>query len=89
MSPSCKNIIREFLNRGFIKSPRLAEIAGFRYGARFDDLRKQGFDFEWDYSRMMYKDNKGNYTSKKSKTTIYIMLTPRDKIDKETLEIIK
>jgi len=75
------NIVREFISKGYATSARLVEIAGFRYSARLHELRKKGFKFHWDFRRSVK-------TGRKTKTTIYIMLTPKDNIDKQTLEII-
>ena len=84
-----KNIIREMLNHGYATSPRLVDIAGFRYGARIYELRQKGFEFTWGFRRKMVKDDNGNLKSKKTHTTIYTLLTPKSKIDHKTLEIIQ
>ena len=77
-----KNIIREMFNNGYATSPRLVDIAGFRYGARIYELRQKGFEFHWGFRRNIK-------TGRKTNTTIYTLQTPKSKIDRNTLEIIQ
>lgn len=74
------NIVKELVSKGYATSPRLVEIAGYRYSARIHELRKKGFKLSWGYRR--------NKNGDKTNTTIYVLNTPKSHIDKQTLEII-
>ena len=74
-----QRIIEHFLNFSYATSPQLVEIAGYRYGARLAELRQKGFNFTWGWKH----DKHG----KRTNTTIYIMTTPREKIDRTKLNL--
>ena len=60
-----ERIIDHFNRFHYATSDQLVALGGNRFGARLNELRKKGYEFDWDYRH--------NAQGKKLRSTIYVM----------------